>query len=209
MKEYLNYIFLKGIEIPASKISESFFVSFDQYSELKKNYFTVISKLKKFDSYAIIKEDVRNLQEGYQQGLYIVQIDNVQYFLRLVLENGKMYDALVYTIKDISFIEKVFFTRNKIELPKAFVDALCTTKMAFIIKKEKEKYRILKGNKRFYEMIKYEDWDYENKYQNILNQIMPSGIDLNNLTLMCSDNHQIEIQCDFEIQGDLYLVCQK
>lgn len=209
MKQYLDLLLIENINIEDKYLSNSLFISFDKASALRKDYKNVVSLLKKYNSYEILKQNIRSLHEGYSQGLFIIKLMDKNIFIRIVLSNEEIYDALVYTIKDMDFINRVFFSTNEISIPNEYLDKLDNKKAVVILNKEDNDYRILKANPRFYELIKYEDWDFDNKYQNILNQKAIDSIDLNQLRLYRSDNTPIIIECDYENKEDIYCLMEK
>jgi len=209
MKQYLDLLLIENINIEDKYLSNSLFISFDKASALRKDYKNVVSLLKKYNSYEILKQNIRSLHEGYSQGLFIIKLMDKNIFIRIVLSNAEIYDALVYTIKDMDFITRVFFSTKEISIPNEYLDKLDNKKAVVILNKEDNDYRILKANPRFYELIKYEDWDFDNKYQNILNQKAIDSIDLTQLRLYRSDNTPIIIECDYENKEDIYCLMEK
>lgn len=209
MKQYLDLLLIENINIEDKYLSNSLFISFDKVSALRKDYKNVVSLLKKYNSYEILKQNIRRLHEGYSQGLFIIKLMDKNIFIRLVLSNAEIYDALVYTIKDMDFINRVFFSTKEISIPNEYLDKLNNKKAVVILNKEDNDYRILKANPRFYELIKYEDWDFDNKYQNVLNQKAIDSIDLNQLRLYRSDNTPIIIECDYENKEYIYCLMEK
>lgn len=208
MRKYLDYLLIKDIEFNEGILSNSLFISFDNISALRKEYKDVVSQIKKYTSYNIIKSDVRVLQEGYEQGLFVINTDEKDLFLRIVLSDKLIYDVLIYTINDMDLINRVFFSKKDISIPSEFIDMLDSNKSIIILKKENEQYRILKANPRFYELIKYEDWDYANKYQNVLNQKAVDLIELDNLVLYQSDNNIIEIKNNVYNKDNIYCLVE-
>lgn len=209
MKQYLDLLLIENINIEDKCLSNSLFISFDKVSALRKDYKNVVSLLKKYNSYEILKQNIRSLHEGYSQGLFIIKLMDKNIFIRIVLSNAEIYDVLVYTIKDMDFINRVFFSTKEISIPNEYLDKLDNKKAVVILNKENNDYRILKANPRFYELIKYEDWDFDNKYQNVLNQKAIDSIDLNQLRLYRSDNTPIIIECDYENKEYIYCLMEK
>lgn len=209
MRKYLDYLLINNIETNEDILSNSLFISYDDISALRKDYMVVISKLRVNASYTVIKSDVRVLQEGYEQGLFIIKLENKDIFIRMVLSDKHIYDVLVYTINDIDLINRVFFSKKEINIPKNFLDKLNSNNSVVVLNKENDNYRILKANSRFYDLIKYEDWDYANKYQNILNQKAVADINLHNLRIYRSDKVEIEIANDVYNEGNIYCIVEK
>jgi len=209
MRKYLDLLFISHIDVNEELLSNSLFISFDKSSALRGDYKKVLALLKKYSNYEITKENIRALHEGYSQGLFIIKLDNKDYFLRLIIADGQIYDVLVYTIKDIDFINRVFFSQKIIEIPSSFLDKLSNDRIVIILNKENADFRILKANEKFYNAIKYEDWDFANKYQNILNQRAVDSIDLNSLRLYRSDGKEITIACEYEQKGSIYCLMEK
>ena len=85
MRKYLDYLLINNIETNEDILSNSLFISYDDISALRKDYMVVISKLRVNASYTVIKSDVRVLQEGYEQGLFIIKLENKDIFIRMVL----------------------------------------------------------------------------------------------------------------------------
>lgn len=209
MKKFLDYLLIKNLKFDEDILSNSLFISIDNISALRKEYKDVLSVVKLYDSYEIIKSDIRILHEGYEQGLFIIRLDNKDLFIRLILSDKLIYDTLIYTINDMDLINRVFFNKKEIEIPKKFIQMLDNEKSVVILNKEDLNYRILKANSRFYELIKYEDWDFANKYQSIINQKAVDVIDLFNLKLYQSDKNVITIANDVFISDNIYCLVEK
>lgn len=209
MNKYLDQLFMKNIEFDELILSTNLYISFDNVSALRKEYLDVLKLIKIYDGYEIIKSNIRDLNEGYQQGLFIVKLDNILLFLRLILSDSLIYDALIYTIRDIDFINRVFFNTVEISIPNDFKDYLNLDKAVVIVYKDNDNYKILKANNIFYDYIKYEDWDFNNKYQNVLNPKLDGQLDLNELRIYRSDNKLIKIKTIYKMIDDIYCLIEE
>lgn len=209
MKKYLDYLLIDNLIFDENILSNSLFISIDDISALRKDYNDVLSKIKLYDSYTIVKSDIRSLHEGYEQGLFIIKLFDKDIFVRLILSDKLIYDTLIYTIKDMNLINRVFFNKKEIAIPGNFKAMLDTDKAVVILNKEGSNYRILKANAKFYEYIKYEDWDFANKYQNIINQKAVDIIDLSSLKLYQSDKGIIVLENNVYNNDDIYCLVEK
>ena len=208
MEKYIKQLFINNIKLEEEILSPSLYISFDKYSALRGDYKIVLNEIKKYNNINIIKSDIRALQEGYEQGLFILDLDWELLFLRLILSYKLIYDSLIYTIDNIDLINKIFFSKEEIKINDKFLNFLNSDKSVVILNDENQKYRILKANKAFYNKIKYEDWDYANKYQNVLNQKM-INTDLNHLELYQSDNNIIKFEFDIYTDSNIIALVEK
>lgn len=209
MDKYLEQLFIKDVLFDESILSSNLYISFDNASALRKEYLDVLKLIKIYDGYEIIKSNIRDLNEGYQQGLFILKLDNTTLFLRLILSDSLIYDALIYTVNDINFINRVFFNTVEIVIPDEFNNYLNIDKAVIIIYKDNSNYKILKANPKFYEYIKYEDWDFNNKYQNVLNPKLDGQLDLNELRIYRSDNKLIKINTIYKMIDNIYCLIEE
>jgi len=209
MKNYINALFLINCEFNQDILSSNLYISFDDYSALRGDYMVVLNEIKKYSSVRIIKENERKLQEGYEQGLYILNCDGLLLFLRLILRDNEIYDALIYTINDMDLINRVFFSSEVAKIPVEFKNALKNEKTTLIVKNDNDKYYIVMANKSFYNEIRYEDWDYENKYQNCLNPKILDFTDIKSFKFLRSDNSIVEFSFDETVIDNLILLISK
>lgn len=209
MDKYLNQLFIKDVLFDESILSSNLYISFDNASALRKEYLDVLKLIKIYDGYEIIKSNIRALNEGYQQGLFILKLDCITLFLRLILSDSLIYDALIYTVNDINFINRVFFNTIEIIIPDEFNNYLNINKAVIIMYKDNSNYKILKANPKFYEYIKYEDWDFNNKYQNVLNPKLDGELDLNLLKIYRSDNKLINIKTTYKVIDNVYCLIEE
>lgn len=209
MDKYLEQLFIKDVVFDQSILSSNLYISFDNVSALRKEYLDVLKLIKIYDRYEIIKSNIRDLNEGYQQGLFLLKLDNITLFLRLILSDSLIYDALIYTVKDINFINRVFFNTVEIVIPDEFNNYLNIDKAVIIIYKANSNYKILKANPKFYEYIKYEDWDFNNKYQNVLNPKLDGELDLKQLRIFRSDNKLINIKTTYKMIDNIYCLIEE
>lgn len=209
MDKYLEQLFIKDVLFDESILSSNLYISFDNASALRKEYLDVLRLIKIYDGYEIIKSNIRDLNEGYQQGLFILKLDNTTLFLRLILSDSLIYDVLIYTVNDINFINRVFFNTVEIVIPDEFNNYLNIDKAVIIIYKDNSNYKILKANPKFYEYIKYEDWDFNNKYQNVLNPKLDGQLDLNELRIYRSDNKLIKIKTTYKMIDNIYCLVEE
>ena len=208
MRNLVNKIFLKDTILEESLLSPSLYISFDNYSALRKDYIDVLKHIKIFDNISIVKSNERDLNEGYQQGLYIINTGDTNYFIRLILSDGFIYDILIYKINDMNLINNVFFNQKEVAIPPTFLEKLSILKPVLILSKENNKYKLLKANKQFFDTIKYEDWDFSNKYLDELNQIALNQeiLNLNQISLYQSDNNLITLGFQVEEENGIYLL---
>lgn len=209
MDKYLEQLFIKDVVFEQSILSSNLYISFDNVSALRKEYLDVLKLIKIYDRYEIIKSNIRDLNEGYQQGLFLLKLDNITLFLRLILSDSLIYDALIYTVNDINFINRVFFNTVEIIIPDEFNNYLNIDKAVIIIYKANSNYKILKANPKFYEYIKYEDWDFNNKYQNVLNPKLDGELDLKQLRIFRSDNQLINIKTTYKMIDNIYCLIEE
>lgn len=209
MDKYLEQLFIKDVAFDESILSSNLYISFDNASALRKEYLDVLKLIKIYDGYEIIKSNIRDLNEGYQQGLFILKFDGITLFLRIILSDSLIYDALIYTVNDINFINRVFFNTVEIVIPDEFNNYLNIDKAVIIIYKDNSNYKILKANPKFYEYIKYEDWDFNNKYQNVLNPKLDGQLDLNELRIYRSDNKLIKIKTIYKMIDNIYCLIEE
>lgn len=209
MDKYLEQLFIKDVAFDESILSSNLYISFDNASALRKEYLDVLKLIKIYDGYEIIKSNIRDLNEGYQQGLFILKFDGITLFLRIILSDSLIYDALIYTVNDINFINRVFFNTVEIVIPDEFNNYLNIDKAVIIIYKDNSNYKILKANPKFYEYIKYEDWDFNNKYQNVLNPKLDGQLDLNELRIYRSDNKLIKIKTTYKMIDNIYCLVEE
>lgn len=209
MNKYLEQFFLKETEFDENILSNNLFISFDHISALRKEYLEVISLTKKYDRLEIVKSNIRDLGAGFQQGLFIVKLNDINLFLRLILSDSLITDVLIYSINDMEFINKVFFNTLELDVPQEFKEFLSLNKAVVIVLNENEKYKLLKANSNFYDYIKYEDWDFNNKYQNVLNTKLEGLLDLNELRIYRSDNKLIKIKTTYKVIDNIYCLIEE
>lgn len=176
MEKLIEQLFIKDKKLDTSFLHDSLYISFDEFSALRTDYMDVVKKLKKHTYYQIIKNKQSVLSEGYSQGLFIIKIESAYYFVRLILSDGKMYDALVYSIVDMDLILRVFFSKIEEVIPSD-LNGVNEEKIFVIIKIVGRQYKIVKASSKFYEMIGYEDWDFANKFENNLKEIMEQELE--------------------------------
>lgn len=206
MIKYINQLLLKTESFNENLLSSSLFISFDKVSALRHDYIKVVEKIKIFENFEVLNKDERVLQEGYEQGLYIIEANNIKLFIRLILSDKQIYDVLIYTITDMGLIKRVFFNKEEIIIPELFLNNLNLDKIVLILNKEDSNYKILKANDNFYKSIKYEDWDFNNKYRNIINpKVVGQLANLSSFSMYQSDGQVIEFS--FEILNKDNIIC--
>lgn len=171
----LDELLLFNKEFNEDNLSNNLYISFDFFSALRKDYYLALDHIKLYDSYEILKEKKTNLDENYVEELFLVKTNfNNKLFIRIVREENLINDILVYTYdKDLEFINE-FFEEDEIKIPYKLLKMYDEAKMALILTRENNKYKILMASISFYEAIKYEIFDYANKFLNILDDNMES-----------------------------------
>lgn len=200
MSKYLDVLFLKNYPFDEELLSNSLFISFDKLSALRLEYKTVVDSIKKYESYEIKYTNNKELNEGYEEEKYIILINDIHYFVRLVLSDKKLYDVLIYTIDDLDKILRIFFSSFEYKITSDVEDKLNEKGIRFLIDLSKDGYYILKANSKFYNTMMYEDWDFYNKYLNKLKLKMENKDILlsSNIILYKSDNNPYSL--DYEIE---------
>lgn len=193
--QILDQLLIKNILFDENLLSNNLYISFDKFSALRKDYQFVLKKLKQFNSYEIIKQKRSTLAEEHSEELYLVKVAKKILFIRLVYDSARLMDILVYTYTtNLSFLNN-FFVQTIEEIPSLLEDIFMGAKIAVIVKTDAGKNRLIKATKSFYDMIKYEDWDFQNKFQNVLNGHISKSTkveDTLKLSLMCSDGSVME-----------------
>ena len=209
LSKYLDVLLLKNNEFDESLLSNSLFISFDKLSALRLDYKVVVDKLKVFDNYEILNTNNKELNEGYEEEKYILLINDIYYFVRLVLSDKKLYDVLFYTIDDLDKIKRIFFSSFEYKITDDVEEKLNEKGIRFLIDLSKDGYYIIKANEEFYDMMMYEDWDFYNKYLNKL-KLKMNDVDIlnsNSLTLYKSDNSSYLLNYDKEyINNNVILI---
>ena len=142
MEKYIKQLFINNIKLEEEILSPSLYISFDKYSALRGDYKIVLNEIKKYNNINIIKSDIRALQEGYEQGLFILDLDGELLFLRLILSYKLIYDSLIYTIDNIDLINKIFFSKEEIKINDKFLNFLNSDKSVVILNDENQKYNV-------------------------------------------------------------------
>lgn len=170
----LDELLLTNIKFNEDNLSNNLYISFDLFSALRKDYKLVLEHVKVYDSYEILKEKKTILDENYVEELYLVKTNYDKLFVRIIREENLINDILVYTYNnDLEFINS-FFEEDEIKIPHKLVKMFDEAKMALILIRENNKYKILTASISFYKAIKYESFDYANKFLNILDDNMES-----------------------------------
>ncbi len=200
MSKFLDIVLLKNVDIVESDLSSSLYLSYDNISALRKEYMDVLNVLKIYNSYEIIDTNNKELSEGYDEEKYIVNVGNKLLFIRIVTTFNTLYDLLVYTIDDIEKIKRIFFSDKQFVMTDEILKKLEGTKARVLLDLSKDGYFFINANEAFYNLIKFEDWDYKNKHQNQLKQRM-DDIDLirnNKVILYRIDDTKVELEYDIE-----------
>lgn len=200
MSKYLDALFLNSINFDEELLSNNLFISFDSLSALRKDYKIVLEKTKTNNNYEIKYTNNKELNEGYEEEKYILFINNVYYFVRLVLCEKKLYDVLIYTVDDLEKYLRIFFSHYEYKITEDVEEKLEEKGIRFLIDLSMDGYYILKANKEFYNVMMYEDWDFYNKYLNKLNLKMSQTdiLSSTNLILYKSDNNPYYLNYEIE-----------
>lgn len=161
----LDMLFVKDYEIRRDSFINLYF-SFDRVSFV--GYNDKIGILKKYDSYQILNERVTEIGEYHHEYKYIVSVCDNCYFIRAITnEDGLIYDILIYTVKDINYINRIFF-------PNVFIIPDSVKAYNKPVLRVDNNVNLIYMEKAFTEALGYEDWDYKNK---CLNHLDYSAID--------------------------------
>lgn len=161
--KFLDLIFIENEPINQD-LFQNLFYSYDQLSCVGYNE-KVIKKNKKYQSYNIIKEQFKPLNEGYKEYKAILEL-NDKVFVRIVInESNYISDILIYTITNPSEQEKYdkIFFKEEIVLPESLKN-----EENLILKLINNHAHIVKNGDAFLFNIGYEAWDYNNKLLNDL-----------------------------------------
>jgi hypothetical protein len=204
MSKYLDALFLSDYKFEEDILSSNLFISFDSLSALRKDYKNILDKIKVNDCFEIKYINNKELNEGYEEEKYILLINNVYYFVRLVLSDKKLYDVLIYTVDDLDKYLRIFFSHYEYKITDDVEKKLEEDGIRFLIDLSKDGYYIIKANKAFYNMMMYEDWDFYNKYLNKLKLKMNSTDILlsKNLTLYKSDSSSYYLNYEIDRIND-------
>lgn len=211
MSKFLDMVLLRSINILDSDLSSSLYLSYDNISALRKEYMDVLGKLKIYDSYEIVDINNKELSEGYDEEKYIVKVDGKLLFIRIVTTFNTLYDILVYTIDDIDKIRRIFFSDKQFLMTNEILNKLNSSKARVLLDLSKDGYYFIKANEAFYNLIKFEDWDYKNKHQNQLKQRM-DDIDLirnDKVILYRIDDTKVELEYDIEYIDEKIVVLKE
>ena len=145
----LDELLLANTEFNEDNLSNNLYISFDFFSALRKDYNLVLDHVKLYDSYEILKEKKTSLDENYVEELYLVKTNYDKLFVRIIREENLINDILVYTYNnDLEFINS-FFEEDEIKIPYKLLKMFDEAKMALILIRENNKYKILKASISF------------------------------------------------------------
>ena len=200
LSKYLDVLFLKDYTLDESIFSNNLFISFDNHSALRLDYNEVLKYIKIFNGYEIKYTNNKELNEGYEEEKYILLINDIYYFVRIVLTDKKLYDVLVYTIDDVDKYLRIFFSHYEFKLTNDVLEKLNCKGVRFLIDLYKDGYYIIKANDEFYNTMMYEDWDFYNKYLNKLTLKMDYADIVNSsyIILYKSDNSSYKLNYEIE-----------
>lgn len=200
---YADLIFNKNTSFNSNLLFYGAFISIDNTSSLKEKFLDILSMVKKYDNYEIIIKRHKELDESYSENNYIIKtLDNI-YFLRIIMMDDLIYDVLIYSNINVEKIKKIFFSDNESKIPDDLLKIECENYL--ILEIINEKYIIKKASKSFYKLIKYEDWDYKNKYQNVLNFIIKE-FNKDKLIINAHDNTLLTLNYKSYISGNFILI---
>lgn len=197
--QILDELLLKDKDFNEDILSQNLYISYGKYSALRKEYKNVLKHIKVYTNYKILNEKTTNLPELHKEELFLVKTNKNELFIRLVYDDGKLMDILIYTYeKNLEYLNN-FFRKEEIIIPTELKKIYDNAKTAVIIKKDNNKTLLVKATKSFYEIIKYEDWDYQNKFQNLLDShILSLSEEANYVNVLLKDSEGKEIAKEFK-----------
>ena len=202
---YAEMIFLKDIEFNEDFLFYAAYLSVGYKSGLKRDFKKLFDPLKKYKAIEILQERHKSLYEGYSEHNFIVKANDNIYFLRVLLINELIYDILIYEHIDVEYIKKIFFASTEDKIPEALEERYDESKNNLIVERVNNKYVIRKASKSFYKIINYEDWDYKNKYQNIIDFFVKE-YDESKATIISKGGEEKNISVEYIIDGEFLLI---
>lgn len=202
---YAEMIFLKDIEFNEDLLFYAAYLSVGYESGLKRDFKKLFNPLKKYKIIEILQERHKSLDEGYSEHNFIVKTNDDIYFLRVLLINELIYDILIYEHIDVEYIEKIFFASTQDKIPEALEERYDESLNNLIVERVNNKYVIRKASKSFYKIINYEDWDYKNKYQSIIDFFVKE-YDESKATIISKGGEEKNISFEYIIDGEFILI---
>lgn len=204
---YVDLIFNKNTKFDTSYLFYGVFISIGEKSGLKDEFLNILSDVKRYDSYEILRKRYQELNEGYSQHSFIVKTYDNIYFLKIILMDSYIYDVMIYKNIDIDNIQKIFFQEID-TIPSNLTSYIDDLVPSAIIERSCENLIIKKASKAFWNIIGYEDWDYMNKYQNILNFLIKENNNFNPLVIETKEKSIKELSFDI-IEDKKYLIIKE
>lgn len=169
----LELLFKKNMELE-DIFSENLYISFDKNSALRMDYYKVLDLIKVSNIVEIVISKEKKLPEKHKEYLCIIQTDIARYFTRIIIINDKyISDVLVYSINnedDFNKYKNIFFKEDNEQAIIDFItkDLPKDLSIRVIVKYDKNHLKLIGKTADFLEILGYEDWDYNNKFENYL-----------------------------------------
>ena len=165
-KEVIDILFIKG-----TKVNRNLFNNL--YYSYEKDSFAgfdsdTLTKNQKYTSYEILKYRHTDIAEKHNEYKFFIKLDDKKVFMRIVSDyNDITYDVMIYDMIDNQMYKKfdnIFFptileiqdSLKKLDKPILYIN--------------NSHINIVMNEGMFVNYLGYEDWDYKNKCQNMLDQ---------------------------------------
>ncbi len=163
MENILDMLFIKNIKVNRSVFRNLY------YSSDKSSFagfdIDLLCENKKYDRYEVIKSMIHEIGEYHKEYKAFISLKDILYFIRILKDNDDtVYDILMYKINNNDEYDKYerIFLSNINTLPKS-LNVL--NKCILIVN---DHVNIIKNEGLFSNYLGYEDWDYKNKCQNMI-----------------------------------------
>ena len=156
-------IFVKNVEVNRNVFRNLY------YSSDKSSFagfdIDLLCENKKYDKYEILKSMIHEIGEYHKEYKAFIKLSDILYFIRILKDNDdKVYDILMYKVNnddEYNKYERIFLSQIN-NLPKSLID------LNKCILSINEHVNIIKNEGLFSKYLGYEDWDYKNKCQNMI-----------------------------------------
>ena len=163
MKNILDMLFIKDVVVDKNVFRNLY------YSSDKSSFAGFDMKLlcenKKYDKYEVFKSMIHEIGEYHKEYKSFIKLIDKLYFIRILKDNDdKVYDILMYIVNndtEYNKYERIFLSQI-INIPKEIEEL---NKCVLLIN---DHVNIIKNEGLFSKYLGYEDWDYKNKCQNMI-----------------------------------------
>ena len=163
MEKILDMIFVKNVEVNRNVFRNLY------YSSDKSSFagfdIDLLCENKKYDKCEILKSMIHEIGEYHKEYKAFIKLSDILYFIRILKDNDdKVYDILMYKVNnddEYNKYERIFLSQIN-NLPKTLID------LNKCILSINEHVNIIKNEGLFSKYLGYEDWDYKNKCQNMI-----------------------------------------